>query len=138
MRYILLCCVLATSTVACSQITVVSGYATDYAAAPGAYAAPFVPRLVTPEAVFETPRLQVGAENATAGNVVGVSSLVPGQPSSTSEFEVRTTPGLNLGAAIPESAYGVAQLAKGQPLTPARRKFTNDDIERLKKDEPQR
>jgi hypothetical protein len=32
----------------------------------------------------------------------------------------------------------VAQLAKGQPLTPARRKFTNDDIERLKKDEPQR
>jgi hypothetical protein len=138
MRYVVLCCVLATSTLACSQITIISGFATNYAAVPGAYAAPFVPRLVTPEAVFATPPLQVGAENATAGNVVGVSSLVSGQPSPAFEVKAHTTPGLNLGAAIPESAYGVAQLAKGYSVPPARRKFTNDDIERLKKDDAQR
>jgi hypothetical protein len=44
-------------------------------------------------------------------------------------------PGLNLGAAIPESAYGVARLAKGYSVRPARRKFTNEDIERLKGDD---
>lgn len=138
MRNVILCCVLAASTLACSQITVISGYATNYAAAPGAYALPFVPRLITPEAIFETPPLQVGAENATAGNVVGASSLVSGRPSSAFQSELRTTPGLNLGAAIPESAYGVAQLAKGNSVAPARRKFTNEDIERLKKDEAQK
>jgi hypothetical protein len=70
--------------------------------------------------------------------VVGVSSFVSDQPSSAFEVRAQTTPRLNLGAAIPESAYGVAQLAKGQTVTPARRKFTNDDIERLKKDNTQK
>jgi hypothetical protein len=68
----------------------------------------------------------------------GVSSLVSGQPSPAFEVKAHTTPGLNLGAAIPESAYGLAQLAKGYSAPPARRKFTNDDIERLKKDDAQR
>ena len=138
MRYVVLSCLLASSTLACSQITIVSGYATNNPAVPGAYALPFVPRLVPPEAVFETPSLQVGAENATAGNAVGVSSFVSDQPSPAFEVRAQTTPRLNLGAAIPESAYGVAQLAKGQTVTPARRKFTNDDIERLKKHDTQK
>ena len=148
--------VLGMSSLAFSQSTAVSGYAIDYVAAPGAYAAPFLPRLVTPEATFLTPPLQVGAENATAGNVAGAGNLISAQPVTNEDedlaFPVFSTSSalqaqfemslsqvraqadvFNSGAAIPQDAYGVAQLAGGRAANqPASRRFTNDDIQRMK------
>jgi hypothetical protein len=157
MRYFI-CAVLFSLSVcglAFSQVTVVSGYASNYAAEPGSYAAPFIPRVVTPEAAFPTPKLEVGASNATEGNMAGASSapatenssaqsanlVVRAVSSTNARTEAQTTapegsiasaPGFESGASMPEDAFGLAQLARGRPASrPAVRKFTNSDIEKM-------
>jgi hypothetical protein len=147
MRCVVLFFAVLISTFAFSQATVISGYASDYVGTPGAYAAPFVPRVVTPEVAFATPPLEVGASNATAGNMAGATMVPPTQGlmlgGSNSMWETQAeTPraqtssaparGFNTGASIPQDAYGVAQLASETgPNRPAVRKFTNSDIEQM-------
>src|SRR6202011_3081587 len=80
--------VLLLSAFAVGQATIVSGYAGNWAPsygyyAAGYYAAPFVPLVTTPIVEFGTPPLQVGARNATAGNITGASSLTLGSTSGT-------------------------------------------------------
>jgi hypothetical protein len=118
---------------------------------PGAYASPFVPQISTPEVQFATPPLQVGATNATAGNVVGASnstvetlnSASAGSFSSSVENSLQSNTGstvangqnasLDMGASILEESVGVAALAAPQSNHQhASRTYTNDDVERLK------
>ena len=82
MRYFILVLAFLAPTLGFSQTTVVSGYADNYVPEPGMYAAPFVPRVSTPVASFATPPLQVGARNATEGNVAGAGNTTAGQDSA--------------------------------------------------------
>src|SRR2546430_8603463 len=67
--------ILLISAAAFAQVAVVSGCATNWTPAPGAYAVPFAPLLKTPSLALETGLpTQVGASNATAGNVAGATS----------------------------------------------------------------
>ena len=115
MRYVVLSCLLASSTLACSQITIVSGYATNDPAVPGvilavrAQASPSGSRLRDSVATGRCP-------NATAGNAVGVSSFVGTSLLPAFKVRAQTTPRLNLGAAIPESAYGAPNWPKDKRL----------------------
>jgi hypothetical protein len=161
MRYFFLWfAVPAVPGLAFSQATVVPGHATNYAVAPGAYAAPFVARVVTPEAAFPNPRLEVGARNATDGNLAGASSATPTQPfpvnrgdlvppavsippSLETQVEMPLTEAtappemFNPGASLPQDAFGLAQLANGRPPNrPSVRKFTNNDLPQLNDSAP--
>src|SRR5215470_14551417 len=139
---------------ATAQVTVISGYASNWAPgvyqAPGAYAAPFVPLVTTPSVSIETGlRTEIGASNATSGNVAGaanatISIVAPNmsastevqapEPRSQSEASVqsasRSANRLELGVASFEGSRGAAQLmARSQQ--PSARTVTNDDIARL-------
>jgi hypothetical protein len=151
---------LALCGLASAQVTVISGYASNWVPGysvyqtPGAYAAPFVPLVTTPSVSIETGLpTQIGASNATAGNVAGATnstisivapnmSAAPGvqstpelAPRSQSEPGTQnaavSTSGFEFGAASFEGSIGASQLfASRQQQRPART-ITNDDIARL-------
>jgi hypothetical protein len=155
---IVLCSIVLLSALATAQVTVNSGYASYWTPPPGVYAAPFAPLVNTPSVDLGTPPLQVGASNATAGNVAGATSatlsLETAGPSATfalpawygqpipSESEEKTAPAetagtqtrerFDFGVATFQSDYGVARLvAEKTPRDRAQRVYTNDDIVRL-------
>jgi len=135
--------ILSISAAAFAQVTVVSGYATNWTPAPGAYAAPFVPLLTTPSVALETGfPTQVGASNATAGNVAGATSS---PLSSTSGMQATVSAAsqanandesrqgsFEFGVARFESSRGVAQLAGSTPKhSQPGREYTNADVDHL-------
>src|SRR5437773_11506359 len=80
-RLLIAFCFVALCGLASAQVTVISGYASNWAPGysvyqtPGAYAAPFVPLVTTPSVSIETgPPMQIGVRNATVGNVAGASN----------------------------------------------------------------
>ena len=122
---------------------------------PGTYAEPFAPRLATPSAppealatpslILNTPRLSVGAGmgtwSATSSPVYVNQPLwyAPGvrfNPAITtpslSAAPTASGYGIELGAAMFQSSYGVAQLAGTSPGTKAKAKakrvYTNQDV----------
>lgn len=149
-RMLILSCVvfsgaiLLLPAVAAAQATVISAYAGDVPLPPGLYAAPFVPLVTTPSITLGSPPLQVGASNATAGNVAGAAnatlSIDTSGPSATfappmwygqaaspesgpeAGEETTSTPsagpqteqGFQFGVATFQSSYGVARLAAWQ------------------------
>src|SRR5438876_8303318 len=102
---------LALCGLASAQVTVISGYASNWAPGysiyqtPGAYAAPFVPLVTTPSVSIETGMpTQIGASNATTGNVAGatnstISLVAPNivAPNMSASPVVRAAPGTELG-----------------------------------------
>jgi len=153
-------CFVALCGLASAQVTVISGYASNWAPGysvyqtPGAYAAPFVPLVTTPSVSIETGLpTQIGASNATAGNVAGatnatISIVAPNMSASpgvqsTPEVAPRpesepstqgaavSTSGFELGAASFEDSVGAAQLLASRPQQRPARTITNDDIARL-------
>jgi hypothetical protein len=129
-----------------AQLTVVSGYASNWTP-PGTYAAPFAPLVTTPSVALETGLpTQVGASNATPGNVAGASSSpvtaatsmqaaysleTPAQPQATPNEQPRAT-GFEFGIARFESSQGVAQLvgSSGKHSQTAKM-YTNADVDQL-------
>src|SRR5438477_12681772 len=80
-RVLIALSVLALCGFATAQVTVISGYASNWAPGysiyqtPGAHAAPFVPLVTTPSVSIETGMpTQIGASNATTGNVAGATN----------------------------------------------------------------
>lgn len=136
--FILLFAALAVPALAFSQVIVVSGYATNFAAAPGVYSTPSMPVVSTPSATFWTPPLQVGATNATEGNVAGASAMISGEATVNSTALDRSARGaFNTGASMPQEAFGVAELVGGKTQSrPAVRKFSNSDVEQLHAADP--
>jgi hypothetical protein len=152
---IVLCAIVLLSALAAAQVTVNSGYATYWTPPPGMYAAPFVPLVTTPIVDLGTPPLQVGASNATVGNVAGATtstlSLDMAGPSAmfalpawygqavpseleekNSSAEARGAPtqqGFDLGVASFQTDAGVARLlGEHRTRDHAQRVYTNDDI----------
>lgn len=123
-------------------------------ALPGAYAEPFAPRLTTPSAspealatpslTLNTPPLTVGASNGTLSETrlpvyvnqplwyaPGIRLNAPLQESSASAAPISATVygnGIELGAAMFQSSYGVAQLAGTGARAKAKRVYTNQDV----------
>ena len=135
--------ILSISAAAFAQVTVVSGYATNWTPAPGANAAPFVPLVTTPSVALETGLpTQVGASNATAGNVAGATSA---PLSSTSGMQATGSAapqananeqsrqgGFEFAVARFESSRGVAQLAGSiAKHSQHGREYTNADVDHL-------
>ena len=145
---------------ASAQVTVISGYASNWAPGysvyqtPGAYAAPFVPLVTTPSVSIETGLpTQIGASNATAGNVAGATnatisivapnmSAAPGLQSAqeaaprpesepSTQSAAASTSGFEFGAASFEGSLGASQLPASRPQQRPARTITNDDIARL-------
>src|SRR5438046_10753871 len=95
-RLLIAFCFVALCGLASAQVTVISGYASNWAPGysvyqtPGAYAAPFVPLVTTPSVSIDTGLpTQNGASNATAGNVAGptnaeISVVAPDMSATTS------------------------------------------------------
>src|SRR5437016_11960802 len=143
-RLLIAFCFVALCGLASAQVTVISGYASNWAPGysiyqtPGAYAAPFVPLVTTPSVSIETGLpMQIGASNATAGNVAGatnatISIVAPNMSASpgvqsTPEVGPRpesepssqsvgvSTSGFELGAADFEDSVGAAHLLASLP-----------------------
>jgi hypothetical protein len=121
---------------------------------PGTYAQPFSPRLTTPSAspealptpslTLDTPPLTVGASNSTLSETdlpvyvnqplwyaPGVRFNSPVQEPSASAASITATVsgnGIELGAAMFQSSYGVAQLAASISRTKAKKVYTNQDV----------
>lgn len=121
---------------------------------PGTYAQPFAPRLATPSAppealatpslTLDTPNLAVGASTGTqsaAGSPVYVNQPLwyePGvrfdapveEPSASPAPITAGVPGrgIELGAAMFQSSYGVAQLATTTSRGKAKKVYTNQDV----------
>jgi hypothetical protein len=152
------CLILLLPAVAGAQVSVISGYAGDVVLPPGLYAAPFVPLVTTPSIALGSPSLQVGASDATAGNVAGAANATLSidtsgpsatfaaplwygpatspepeeEPGSAESAGPQIEPGFQFGVATFQSSYGVARLASDQRrLGPAKRVYTNADIARL-------
>jgi hypothetical protein len=71
----ILALVLAMCGFAAAQATVIGGTAGNWIPSYGVYAAPFVPRVVTPSVTLESVSPDpVGASNATFGNVAGATN----------------------------------------------------------------
>jgi hypothetical protein len=132
---------------AAGPASVISGYASNWL-----YGFPFVPLVTTPSVAIETGMpTQVGASNATAGNVAGASnstlSLLPAgnepgpkppaaeQSANPQEQNAGAAApahrGLELGVASFESSKGIARLVAARPQGPPARTFTDQDIQRL-------
>jgi len=136
------------SVAASAQVTVASGYASNWTPAPGLYAGPFVPLVATPSLTLETavPR-QVGASNATDGLVAGATSVpIPalaartlqtahgsGQaPPQTEVNEQSRRSGFEFGVAKFEDDEGLAQLAAStRKHLQVAKTYTNADVEQL-------
>jgi hypothetical protein len=128
--------------------------AQSHPAPPGAYAQAFAPRLTTPSAspealvtpslTLDTPPLTVGASNATLSETdlpvyvnqplwyaPGVRLNVSMQEASASAAPITAAlpgNGIELGAAMFQSSYGVAQLAGTGARAKAKRVYTNQDV----------
>jgi hypothetical protein len=136
------------------QATIEGGYASTWVLPPGAYAIPNVPLITTPTYDFGSPPLEVGASNATAGNVAGAENSTPstGGFSSYSLFTPFIVPGIALFSRNPEenadtgesqrepldldnasfqSEYGVAELARSRSHAHAAKTYTNKDLNQL-------
>jgi hypothetical protein len=148
--------ILLLPALAAAQVTVTSGYASVWTRPPGP--TPFVPLVTTPSMALGSAPLQVGASNATAGNVAGAANATlsidtsgPGatfappvwygqatspepaqQTGSAESAGPQIEQGFQFGVVTFESSYGVARLAaKQRQLEPAKHIYTNDDIARL-------
>ena len=153
-RLLIAFCFVALCGLASAQVTVISGYASNVYQTPGAYAAPFVPLVTTPSVSIETGLpTQIGASNATAGNVAGATnatisivapnmSASPGLQSAQEVVASRTesepstqsapaSTGFEFGAASFEGSLGASQLPASRPQQRPARTITNDDIARL-------
>ena len=118
---------------------------------PGTYAQPFAPRLATPSAPPEalaTPSLTLDAPVLTVGASTSMMSATglpvsvnqplwyaPGVPFNTpvttpslSAAPTASSYGIELGAAMFQSSYGVAQLASTISRGKAKRVYTNQDV----------
>jgi hypothetical protein len=116
------------------EATIESGYASTWVVPPGSYATPWTPLISTPIVSFASPQLQVGASNATYGNVAGASGS--GSTSSTGavgrSYQGRKS-SVDLGISTFQSDYGLATLAGiHRSSNSAAKVYTNQDIERLK------
>jgi len=125
-----------TSGVVLSQVngeaTIESGYASTWVVPPGSYATPWTPLISTPMVSFASPQLQVGASNATSGNVAGASNSTFTTGVAEQSSGVRRAR-INLGISTFQGDYGVATLAGiHQTASSPAKVYTNDDIERLK------
>jgi hypothetical protein len=159
-RVLIALSVLGLCGLATAQVTVISGYASNWAPGysvyqtPGAYAAPFVPLVTTPSVSIETGLpSQIGAKNATTGNVAGatnstISLVAPNMSASpvmraapgtepapqyeagTQGLTPPTTNRLELGAASFQASRGAAQLMARSQQPPVRT-VTNDDVARM-------
>jgi hypothetical protein len=152
--------VLLLSACAAAQATIISGYASNWPPAYGWYAAPFVPLVSTPSATLGSGfQAQVGASNATAGNVAGATNATislasptvvepqgaaamvgqaqPSSPETTSSqtevAERRSNPQarFEFGVASFQSDYGVAQMEAAARPKQTARVYTNQDLEQL-------
>ena len=145
----LLLIIVAFSTLALGQAVIVSGHTAN-----SAYGVPYVPRVTTPTYSFGTPALQVGARNATEGNVAGATNAtVPTASPFTTEFirpvwygqtavvEPETADsasrglwgkrrGFEFGAASSQSEGLAVLIASTGPVKRASRVYTNQDVER--------
>jgi hypothetical protein len=139
---LILSAIVFVSAAAFAQVTVVSGYAGNWNP-PGTYATPFAPLVTTPSVALETGLpTQVGASNATAGNVAGATSAPVSGTSSmqagsaaappANANEQRRQGSFEFGVARFESSQGVAQLvgARGRHAQTAR-SYTNADVDQL-------
>ncbi|HEV2731233.1 MAG TPA: hypothetical protein VGV15_14475 [Terriglobales bacterium] len=111
-RVLIAVSLLALCGFATAQVTVISGYASNWAPGysvyqtPGAYAAPFVPLVTTPSVSIETGLpTQVGARNATTGNVAGstnatMSITAPGAYAAPF-VPLVTTPSVSIETGLP-------------------------------------
>jgi hypothetical protein len=114
------------------EATIESGYASTWVVAPGSYATPWTPLLSTPSAAFASPQLQVGASNATSGNVAGASNMGSMSSAGVQPSQARGTR-VRLGIATSQDDYGVATLAGIHNLkNPPNKVYTNEDVEHLK------
>ncbi len=121
---------------------------------PGTYAQPFAPRLTTPSAppealttpslTLDTPVLTVGASTTTLSATdlsvyvnqplsyapgVRFSAPVEASPASAAPITAGVSGhGIELGAAMFQSSYGVAQLAGRVARAKAKRVYTNQDV----------
>jgi hypothetical protein len=112
---------------------------------PGNYAQPFAPRLATPSAspealatpslTLDTPHLSVGASTGTQSTAIHVNQplwYAPGVQFSaavtTSAAPTASGDEIELGAAMFQSSYGVAQLASTISRGRAKKVYTNQDV----------
>jgi hypothetical protein len=149
---------LLVSAFAAAQATIISGYASNWPPAYGVYAAPFVPLVNTPSATLGSGfQAQVGASNATAGNVAGATNATlslaspavvepqgaivgqapPLSPETASsqteaaESRPNLRVGFEFGVASFQNNYGVAQLEAAARPKQTARVYTNQDVEQL-------
>jgi hypothetical protein len=159
----LLCTLLAAPILALGQnggqATVISGYASNWVVAPGAYALPNPPLVNTPMVSLDAvPVSPVGASNATAGNVAGAtnatlsmvsqpvsgpfaaslwygSSTASEAPEDSREAHAQAHRGnyLNLGIATFQDSESVARLMAEEHFEKkhAPRVYTNQDVAQL-------
>jgi len=114
------------------EATIESGYASTWVVPPGSYATPWTPLLSTPMVSFATPELQVGASNATWGNVAGASNMGSMSSAGAQSSQARGTR-VRLGIATSEDDYGLATLTGIHHVkSPSNKVFTNEDVEHLK------
>ncbi len=133
MRYFLLTC----AVFALATATFAQTFAAPSPSMPGTYATNSQPRITTPSISFETPAPQVGATNATPGNIAGASVFAMSAAPATSDTPSNSVNGFNTGSSMPQDAFGLAQLAKDRPAKkPASRTFSNSDVDRLHSADP--
>jgi hypothetical protein len=111
-------------------------------AAPGAYAAPWVPQIATPSIAFATTPMQVGASSTPVSSLLGTSPFAEpmwyGQPAAepgAATEEVNSQPaatpagGFEYGVALFQSSVGAARLIDLDALRRhAARVYTNQDV----------
>jgi hypothetical protein len=147
------------SAFATAQATIISGYASNWSPSYGVYAAPFVPLVSTPSASLGSGfQAQVGASNATAGNIAGATNatmsitsptlMQPQAISPTTQSQLAsseaasseskaaqnrsTAPaGFEFGVASFQGNSGVARLEAAAKPKEAARVYTNEDITQL-------
>jgi hypothetical protein len=115
------------------EATIESGYASTWVFAPGAYATPWTPLLSTPSAAFASPQLQVGASNATYGNVAGASNMASMSTTGAQGPAQARGTRVRLGIATSQDDYGLATLTGIHHVkSSANKVYTNEDVERVK------
>jgi len=143
---VLLCSLLLISGLATGQVTISSGYASNWVAPPGAYAAPYAPLVQTPSisldgspsmALMPSWEIQSGptVELPPPPSVVFGPMQQSSPPAAATEQETAPNPEpghFRLGVATFQDDYGVAQLAaESHPNKKAARLYTNSDISQL-------
>jgi hypothetical protein len=113
--------VLLLSVLASAQATIISGYASNWSPSYGVYAAPFVPLVSTPSATLGSGfQAQVGASNATAGNIAGATNATMSITSPTLTQTQTIWPTLTPPRASSEAASPENEATRNSPIGPAR------------------